>query len=79
MRSAYRASKTRDGHQHTAIYLMFSVNASSKFCGVAQMASPVDFNSDFSGWAQVGHFLNVTMESQQKQWTERKPIGQGNA
>jgi YTH domain-containing family protein len=38
------------------IFLFFSVNQSSQFCGVAQMTTPLDFHSDFSTWTK------------QKQW-----------
>ncbi|KAJ1654462.1 hypothetical protein IWQ61_005613 [Dispira simplex] len=34
------------------IYLFYSVNASGKFCGVAQMTSPVDLTKKSSVWAQ---------------------------
>ena len=34
------------------VYLLFSVNGSGHFCGVAQMMSPVDYHSSSSVWAQ---------------------------
>lgn len=34
------------------IYLLFSVNGSGHFCGMAQMITPVDYNSVSSVWAQ---------------------------
>lgn len=34
------------------IYLFFSVNSSGHFCGVAQMITPVDYNSNSSVWSQ---------------------------
>jgi len=35
-----------------AVYLFFSVNASGQFCGMAQMESEVNFDAQFSAWAQ---------------------------
>ncbi|KAG2333299.1 hypothetical protein Bca52824_004479 [Brassica carinata] len=34
------------------IFLFFSVNASGQFCGVAEMAGPVDFEKDAAYWQQ---------------------------
>ncbi|ESW26429.1 hypothetical protein PHAVU_003G119300 [Phaseolus vulgaris] len=34
------------------VFLFFSVNASGQFCGVAEMAGPVDFNKDMDFWQQ---------------------------
>ena len=34
------------------IYLLFSVNGSGHFCGLAQMLSPIDYNKNSSVWAQ---------------------------
>ena len=34
------------------IYLLFSVNGSGHFCGIAQMMSPIDYNKNSSVWAQ---------------------------
>lgn len=39
-------------HEGGRIYLLFSVNSSGHFCGVAQMTSPVDYNSVSSVWHQ---------------------------
>lgn len=35
-----------------AVYLFFSVNGSGHFCGMAQMVSAVDYNSNSSVWSQ---------------------------
>lgn len=48
MDQAFRDAETEGGH----IYLLFSVNSSGHFCGVAQMTSPVDYNSVSSVWHQ---------------------------
>lgn len=45
-----RAYKEMEGKG--PILLFFSVNASGQFCGIAQMASPVDFQSKFDCWLQ---------------------------
>ncbi|KAE9599202.1 hypothetical protein Lal_00043968 [Lupinus albus] len=34
------------------VFLFFSVNASGQFCGVAEMAGPVDYNKDMNFWQQ---------------------------
>ena len=34
------------------IYLLFSVNGSGKFIGVAQMTSEVDYHANFNYWTQ---------------------------
>jgi hypothetical protein len=34
------------------IYLLFSVNGSGKFVGVAQMTSEVDYQANFNYWTQ---------------------------
>lgn len=34
------------------VYLLYSVNGSGHFCGVAQMVSPVDYNASSGVWAQ---------------------------
>ncbi|KAL5228554.1 hypothetical protein ABZP36_016819 [Zizania latifolia] len=34
------------------IFLLFSVNASGQFCGVAEMVGPVDFNKNMNFWQQ---------------------------
>ena len=44
---AFREQKGKGG-----IYLLYSVNGSGHFCGVAQMTSEVDFNSVTGVWAQ---------------------------
>ena len=44
------AYKEREGKG--PVYLLFSVNGSGHFCGVAQMMSPVDYHSSSSVWAQ---------------------------
>lgn len=36
------------------VYLFFSVNGSGHFCGLAEMTSPVDFNTSSDVWAQEG-------------------------
>jgi len=36
------------------IYLFFSVNGSGHFCGIAQMTSPVDYDSSAEVWQQDG-------------------------
>lgn len=48
MDQAFRDSEHDGGN----IYLLFSVNGSGHFCGVAQMTSPVDYNSVSSVWHQ---------------------------
>lgn len=45
---AFRDAETDGG----PIYLLFSVNGSGHFCGVAQMTSAVDYNSVSSVWHQ---------------------------
>lgn len=44
------AFRERDGKG--PIFLLFSVNGSGHFCGVAQMMSPIDYNKNSSVWAQ---------------------------
>ncbi|XP_025090552.1 YTH domain-containing family protein 1-like [Pomacea canaliculata] len=34
------------------VYLIYSVNGSGHFCGIAQMVSPVDYNKNSGVWAQ---------------------------
>lgn len=48
MDQAFRDAETDGG----VIYLLFSVNGSGHFCGVAQMTSAVDYNSVSSVWHQ---------------------------
>jgi len=52
--SGDRAPKewTLDQEPPAPIYLFFSVNASGQFCGMAQMMSPVNFEKQFTAWAQ---------------------------
>jgi YTH domain-containing family protein len=45
---AFREREKEQG----VIYLFFSVNSSGHFCGVAQMITPVDYNSNSSVWSQ---------------------------
>ncbi|GAB6018887.1 hypothetical protein CHUAL_000545 [Chamberlinius hualienensis] len=42
----------RDQESKGPLYLFFSVNGSGHFCGMAQMASEVDYNSTNSVWSQ---------------------------
>lgn len=42
----------RERENNGAVYLFFSVNGSGHFCGMAQMVSPVDYNSSSSVWSQ---------------------------
>lgn len=46
---AYKAQQSTNGGP---VYLFYSVNGSGHFCGMAQMISPVDYNSSVSVWAQ---------------------------
>ena len=46
--SAFREQKAKGG----AIYLLFSVNGSGHFCGVAQMMSEVELSTDTGIWTQ---------------------------
>ncbi|XP_011625785.1 uncharacterized protein LOC18440791 isoform X2 [Amborella trichopoda] len=48
--AAYRESKEKDGH--CPVFLLFSVNASAQFCGVAEMMGPVDFEKSVDYWQQ---------------------------
>jgi len=45
-----QAFKEADGK--FPIYLLFSVNGSGKFVGVAQMTSEVDYQANFNYWTQ---------------------------
>lgn len=45
-----QAYRERDGNG--PVYLFFSVNGSGHFCGMAQMMSSVDYNSNSSVWSQ---------------------------
>lgn len=42
----------REREPNGAVYLFFSVNGSGHFCGMAQMVSSVDYNSNSSVWSQ---------------------------
>ncbi|XP_031478058.1 YTH domain-containing protein ECT4-like isoform X2 [Nymphaea colorata] len=48
--SAYNESKEK-GHS-CPVFLLFSVNASAQFCGVAEMVGPVDFDKSVDYWQQ---------------------------
>ena len=48
LNEAYKDATTRN----YPIILFFSVNSSSRFCGCAQMISPVDPKKDFILWSQ---------------------------
>ncbi|KAJ0233756.1 ECT9 [Hirschfeldia incana] len=55
--AAYREAKTRE--VACSVFLLFSVNASAQFCGVAEMVGPVDFETSVEYWQQdrwSGHF-----------------------
>uniref|UniRef100_A0A3Q3F171 YTH domain-containing family protein n=1 Tax=Kryptolebias marmoratus TaxID=37003 RepID=A0A3Q3F171_KRYMA len=45
--SAYRGMNSKG-----PVYLLFSVNGSGHFCGVAEMCSPVDYGTSAGVWAQ---------------------------
>ncbi|XP_017768674.1 PREDICTED: YTH domain-containing family protein 3 isoform X1 [Nicrophorus vespilloides] len=42
----------REREPNGAVFLFFSVNGSGHFCGMAQMVSAVDYNSNSSVWSQ---------------------------
>ncbi|CAN8259541.1 unnamed protein product [Cochlearia groenlandica] len=48
--AAYRDAK--DEKESCPVFLLFSVNASSQFCGVAEMIGPVDFEKSVDYWQQ---------------------------
>ncbi|XP_018449236.1 uncharacterized protein LOC108820723 isoform X2 [Raphanus sativus] len=55
--AAYREAKTKK--VACPVFLLFSVNASAQFCGVAEMVGPVDFETSVEYWQQdrwSGHF-----------------------
>ncbi|CAL5000604.1 unnamed protein product [Urochloa decumbens] len=56
---AYREAKEKE--EHSPIFLLFSVNASAQFCGVAEMIGPVDFEKSVDYW-------------QQDKWTGQFPV-----
>jgi hypothetical protein len=45
-------SAYKESHAKGPIYLFFSVNASGQFCGMAQMASPLDYEKKSDVWQQ---------------------------
>ncbi|KAJ0094802.1 hypothetical protein Patl1_16949 [Pistacia atlantica] len=47
---AYREAKEKE--RMCPIFLLFSVNASAQFCGVAEMVGPVDFDKNVDYWLQ---------------------------
>ncbi|XP_058113450.1 YTH domain-containing protein ECT4-like isoform X2 [Magnolia sinica] len=57
--AAYRESKVKEGA--CPVFLLFSVNASAQFCGVAEMVGPVDFDKSVDYW-------------QQDKWTGQFPV-----
>ncbi|KAG2580606.1 YTH domain-containing protein ECT2-like [Panicum virgatum] len=57
--SAYCEAKEKE--EHCPIFLLFSVNASAQFCGVAEMIGPVDFEKSVDYW-------------QQDKWTGQFPV-----
>ncbi|KAE8667213.1 YTH domain-containing family protein 2 [Hibiscus syriacus] len=48
--TAYHEAKAKQGT--CPIFLLFSVNASAQFCGVAEMVGPVDFDRSVDYWLQ---------------------------
>lgn len=42
-----------------SVFLFFLVNASSKFCGVAQMSGPVDFSKKSDIWAEASRWRGI--------------------
>ncbi|KAH0943805.1 hypothetical protein HID58_003442 [Brassica napus] len=48
--AAYREAK--EEKEACPVFLLFSVNASSQFCGVAEMIGPVDFEKSVDYWQQ---------------------------
>ncbi|CAO2207558.1 unnamed protein product [Urochloa humidicola] len=56
---AYREAKEKE--EDCPIFLLFSVNASAQFCGVAEMIGPVDFEKSVDYW-------------QQDKWTGQFPV-----
>ncbi|XP_047109186.1 YTH domain-containing family protein 3 [Schistocerca piceifrons] len=47
-----QAFREREAKGGGPVFLFFSVNGSGHFCGMAQMVSPVDYNSSSSVWSQ---------------------------
>ncbi|XP_077216510.1 YTH domain-containing protein ECT4-like isoform X1 [Tasmannia lanceolata] len=48
--SAYHEAKEKEST--CPVFLLFSVNASAQFCGVAEMTGPVDFDKSVDYWQQ---------------------------
>ncbi|XP_022734141.1 uncharacterized protein LOC111287734 [Durio zibethinus] len=48
--TAYHEAKAKQGT--FPVFLLFSVNASAQFCGVAEMVGPVDFDKSLDYWLQ---------------------------
>ncbi|GMI70844.1 evolutionarily conserved C-terminal region 5 [Hibiscus trionum] len=48
--TAYHEAKAKQGAW--PVFLLFSVNASAQFCGVAEMVGPVDFDKSVDYWLQ---------------------------
>ncbi|KAK4853876.1 hypothetical protein QYF36_015875 [Acer negundo] len=48
--AAYHEAKEKNGS--CPVFLLFSVNASGQFCGVAEMVGPVDFEKNAEYWQQ---------------------------
>ncbi|CAH8381537.1 unnamed protein product [Eruca vesicaria subsp. sativa] len=48
--AAYREAKNEK--ESCPVFLLFSVNASSQFCGIAEMIGPVDFEQSVDYWQQ---------------------------
>ncbi|KAF2286486.1 hypothetical protein GH714_017300 [Hevea brasiliensis] len=48
--TAYHEAKEK--HGTIPVFLLFSVNASAQFCGVAEMVGPVDFDKSVDYWQQ---------------------------
>ncbi|KAK8987740.1 hypothetical protein V6N11_027482 [Hibiscus sabdariffa] len=48
--TAYHEAKAKQGTW--PVFLLFSVNASAQFCGVAEMVGPVDFDKSVDYWLQ---------------------------
>ncbi|KAL9420665.1 hypothetical protein AB3S75_038271 [Citrus x aurantiifolia] len=44
--------EAKEKHGTCPIFLLFSVNASAQFCGVAEMVGPVDFDKSVDYWLQ---------------------------
>ncbi|KAF6993191.1 hypothetical protein CFC21_010118 [Triticum aestivum] len=53
--------EVKDKEEHCPIFLLFSVNASAQFCGVAEMTGPVNFEKSVDYW-------------QQDKWTGQFPV-----